>query len=362
MKRVLIVYATAGAGHKMAAKAVYESLLSHPGVEAVLVDLLDHTSSIYKTCYSGGYTFLVSRLPWLWAFFFWLMDIPWLQPLIRLGRRFENGVQAAGLHRYLEQEQFDAIISTHFTSNEVAAFLKRKGRIRSQVISVVTDFDVHKFWLAEGIDRYAVASEWTFRKMLKLRVPEEKVRVTGIPVAAKFTQPRDRRTLRAHLGLHPEDFTVLVATGSFGIGPIAELLDQLAGVQVMVVCGHNKTLYENLRGRESEQVKILGLVNNMDELMAAADAMVTKPGGLSISEALVSGLPMIFFSAIPGQETNNIRVLKEYGVGLSGQPVAQIALTLKQWQADPAQLQAARERIRALARPSAVADIISMLQ
>jgi processive 1,2-diacylglycerol beta-glucosyltransferase len=90
--------------------------------------------------------------------------------------------------------------------------------------------------------------------------------------------------------------------------------------------------------------------------------MVTKPGGLSISEALVSGLPMIFFSAIPGQETNNIRVLKDYGIGLSGQPVAQIALTLKQWQSDPAQLQAARDRIRALARPSAVADIISMIQ
>ena len=108
--------------------------------------------------------------------------------------------------------------------------------------------------------------------------------------------------------------TVLIATGSFGMGPIEQLINLLSGYQLLIVCGQNHVLYEHLNVSQARSVHVLGLVDNMDELMSVADVMVTKPGGLSISEALVKKLPMIFFSAIPGQEANNIKVLKTYEV------------------------------------------------
>lgn len=360
--KVLVIYATAGAGHRMAAQAIFNGLKGRPGVESFLVDSLDHTSRYFKSIYSKGYAFVISHLPSGWAFFFALLDIPLLQPLLNFVHRVQNAIFARGLHRYLEQEKFDCIVSSHFLSTEVATYLKRKGKISSKIICTVTDFDVHRIWLAEGVDIYTVACDWTRDKMTNLQVPPERIKVTGIPTDGKFSQPRDQREIKKKLGLQENLFTVLVATGSFGIGPIQEILESLKGFQIAVVCGHNKELYGKLQSYQAATVKIFGLVNNMEELMAIADAMITKPGGLSISEALVSGLPMIFFNAIPGQETNNISVLKGYGVGLSNCPIPEMANVLRRMQSSPAELLAAKEKIRSLAKPSAVQDIIALLE
>ena len=360
--KVLIVHASAGAGHRMAAQALYNDLKDSAGIQPFLVDVLDYTSPLYKKIYVQSYTLMVTRLVWLWKFSFGLIDIPWLQPLVRLARRLQNSLQARRFHRYLIDEKFDYVVCTHFCPIEIAAALKRRGRITAKLICVVTDFDVHRIWLAKGVDYYTAASDWTGRKLAALGIPSENIRVSGIPTDRKFSAPKDLEAIRQKLGVQEGVFTVLVATGSFGIGPMAQIIEALNGFQVMVVCGHNKNLYEELHQREKGLVKIFGLVNNMQELMAVADAMITKPGGLSISEALVSGLPMIFFSAIPGQETNNIKVLHEYGVGLSDCRIEEMAKTLQAMQADPAALQSAREKIKTLARPRAVQEIITLIK
>ena len=132
----------------------------------------------------------------------------------------------------------------------------------------------------------------------------------------------------------------------------------MADYQLLIVCGHNRELYERLKPKAPENAHVLGLVDNMDELMAVSDVMVTKPGGLSIAEALVKKLPMIFFSAIPGQETNNIKVLSSYEVAVEGQStLPQIAETIHEWNSNPKDLDALRERMSELSKPNAVADI-----
>jgi processive 1,2-diacylglycerol beta-glucosyltransferase len=366
--KVLVIYATAGAGHRKAAEAVYNGLkemTNHRDPLVTLVDSLDYTSPFYKTLYSGTYTFLITQVPWLWGIIFVLIDIRWLGWLVNCMRRFQNYLNGRLLVRFLEKEQFDCIISTHFFPNEVAAHLKKSKKISSRIISVITDYDVHTIWLADTIDKYTVATNWTKEKLKSLGVSEDKIAVTGIPTDAKFSKPRDVAGLKQKLGLQPNVFTALIATGSFGIGPIGEIVEAVgddADIQIIVVCGHNKDLYARLKQKEKGLVKIFGLVNNMDELMAVSDVMVTKPGGLSISEALVVGLPMIFFNAIPGQETNNIKVLKQSGVGLSDCSVAEIAQALKQFSSSPADLQAAKEKAKALGKPSAVKDIISLIK
>jgi len=360
--KILVIHATAGAGHKKAAEAIFNGLQARGGHDVRLVDALEYTNPFFKKNYPGFYIFLVTRLPWAWGLFFAWLDLPWMQPLVRAARRLYNGLNAQALQKFLIQEQFDAVITTHFLSEEVCAYLKRKGKIKSKIICVVTDFDVHRIWVNEGIDIYTGACEYTKNKLIALGVSTDKVFTTGIPTDTKFSLEPDKLALKKKLGIKDGILTVLIATGSFGMGPVEELIRLLKNYQLLIVCGNNKDLFERLKPLNKENVHILGLVNNMDELMAVANVMVTKPGGLSISEALVKKLPMIFFSAIQGQETNNIKVLSSYEVAAQTQSsLPQIAQTINEWNSHPKDLEALRGRISELSKPNAVADIISLL-
>jgi processive 1,2-diacylglycerol beta-glucosyltransferase len=358
--KILVIHATAGAGHKRAAEAIFYGLKARGGHDVHLLDALDYTNPFFKNMYSGVYVFLVTRLPMVWGFFFALLDIPWMQPLVHWFRRLYNGFNARALEEFLIKEQFDDVIATQFLSVEVCAYLKRVGKIKSRVICVVTDFDVHRIWVNEGVDVYTAACEYTKNKLIVLGVKPQTIFTTGIPTDAKFALEPDTIALKKKLGIQ-DGMTILIATGSFGMGPVEKLVVLLKSYQLLIVCGHNKDLYERLKPLASGNTHILGLVDNMDELMSVADVMVTKPGGLSISEALVKKLPMIFFSAIPGQETNNIKVLSSYEVSRGQSSLSQIAQTIDEWASNPKDLDALRLRLSELSKPNAVADIIALI-
>lgn len=359
--KILIIHASAGAGHKKAAEAVYNLLKENPAHQAVFVDVLDYGSWLYQKTYRSTYTFLVTKLPFLWGFFFSLLDLPLLKWSVGAIRRVVNALNGGTLERFLIKEQFDCIFSTHFFPNEVISHLKRSQKIKSRLISVVTDFDVHSFWLGSGVDIYTAACEYTAEKLKTLGVPENKIRVCGIPTDKKFIEPFNKDALKSKLGLKKDVFTVLMATGSFGTGPIQKIAEGLVGCQVLIVCGQNKELFERLNAGKKDFMHVYPLVHNMHELMSVADVMVTKPGGLSISEALVKNLPMIFFSAIPGQEENNIRVLKSYGIGLSCQSTFGIIDEVQKLKASQEYLHKIKENIQKLAKPQAAAEIIKLI-
>jgi len=360
--KILVIHASAGSGHLKAAEAIHNGLQQYPQHQSTLIDALDYTSLSYKKLYRGTYAFLISRVPWVWGIFFAVLDIQALQTFIRLLRRIYNSINARDLQRFLTAEDFDYIICTHFMPNEVAAALKRNGRIHSKIISVVTDYDVHKIWIAKGIDHYAVASDWTRQKLIRLGLDQKRILVSGIPTDEKFSKQPDIGTLKVVLGLKADIFTILIATGSFGIGPIEQIIDSLKkDFQILVVCGHNKSLFQRLGAKKYDLVKVYGLVDNMHELMAVADVMVTKPGGLSISEALVSQLPLVFFNAIPGQEMNNIKVLAHYGIGIADVPIKEIVNYLEDLRSSKDAFLTAIKKTKELARPTAVRDIISLL-
>jgi processive 1,2-diacylglycerol beta-glucosyltransferase len=359
--KILVVHATAGAGHKKAAEAIFNGLKAQGQHDVRLIDALDYTNPLFKKTYPETYSFLVTRISWAWGFFFGLLDLPWMQPLVRVVRRLYNGINAQGLQQFLIHEQFDVVITTQFLSAEVSAYLKRSKQIKSKVICVVTDFDVHRIWINEGIDIYTGACDYTKNKLISLGVHEDRAFVTGIPTDNKFSLQPDIQTLKQKLGLKDGMLTVLIATGSFGMGPIAELIKLLNGYQLLVVCGHNQGLYNSLKPHANTFHHVLGLVNNMDELMSVADVMVTKPGGLSIAEALVKKLPMLFFSAIPGQETNNVEVLTSYGVAQGLTSLKEIIETIDEWGTHPEKLQALRQQMNVLSKPNAVADIMALI-
>lgn len=359
--KILVIHASAGAGHMKAAEAVFNGLKKYTPHQAVLVDALDYTSPAFKNLYRSTYATLITKFPWLWGFVFGALDFNFIQPLERLFRRIYNHINAGKLEAYLKNEQFDYVIATHFMSTEITSALKDKGLIRSKLITIVTDFDVHHIWLAKHVDHYTVASAWTKDKMLELGIAEQKIHVTGIPTDEKFSEIKDIGALKKKLGLKENLFTILIATGSFGIGPIEEVIKSLDGFQVVVVCGHNKNLFARLSQQPFSNVKICGLVDNMHELMAVSDVMVTKPGGLSIAEALVSQLPLIFFNPIPGQEANNIKVLAHYKLGFHSNSINDIVHEVKRLSSFKDDLMTALKRTKQLSCPNAVSDIIKLV-
>ena len=361
--KILVIHASAGAGHLKAAEAIHEAIEKHTSHQSIYVDALDYTSPIFKKMYRDFYAFLVSKMPVIWKTAFHFLDLPAIQPWLRILRRIYNNINSRKLQKFLKEEQFDYIFSTQFFSTEIISAMKCSQQITSQLITVVTDFDVHHIWLADGVDQYAVASDWTAQKMQILGVPKEKIHVTGIPISEAFSVTEDIPILKKRLRLKENLFTILMATGSFGIGPIEEILKVLVdGFQVIVICGHNKNLFQKLKSYQSEHVKILGLVDNMPELMAVSDVMLTKPGGLSISEALVSQLPMIFFNAIPGQEENNIKVLKTYGIGMRGYTIDAIVQELKVLRDSRDIYFTALKKTRVLARPTSAKNVIALIK
>jgi processive 1,2-diacylglycerol beta-glucosyltransferase len=262
-KKILILHASAGAGHRKAAEAVFHGLRDR-GIHADIVDALTYTSPFFRSTYSQGYEFMVGKLPKLWAVFFGLTDQKWFQPILRVIRRLYNRLNTMPLVRFIKDGQYDVIVTTHFLSTEVCGWLRRTGQIKAKFVTIVTDYDVHRIWQVPGVDVYLVASEYTRRRLIALGVDEKQVFVTGIPVDEKFIRIRDRGETRRKLGLREDRFTVLLSTSSFGFGPIEELATLLKDLQLIIICGNNKTLFEKMSAQGNSLHKICGFVDNME--------------------------------------------------------------------------------------------------
>jgi len=217
--------------------------------------------------------------------------------------------------RFIKKEAPDAIISTHFLVNELTSYSKEQKEIKSKLISVITDFGVHNFWLAKEIDTYIVASKETESILVSKSIKKEKIKVMGLPVRNQFKRSSEKESIRKKLGITNDNFTILILTGGIGMGPISHIVELLKeSTNVIVICGNNKKLFKKLKNYNSKNLVVLGWVDNVEEVMSASDLAITKPGGSTIAECLIKGIPMIFFSIIPGQEYQNAKIITKYGL------------------------------------------------
>lgn len=362
--KVLIVHASAGAGHRRAAEAIYNYLKEDsPDLDLVLLDALDKTNALFKFDYTKGYSFLIKYATTLWHWAFWATDFRFLRPISRRIARIINCINSQRLIRYFIQENPEVIISTHFLPSELAAALKKKNKITSKLITIITDYGVHPFWVSAGTDLYVVAAEFTKNRLIMEGVGVEKISVLGLPFDPKFLQHFDRSILCHKIGIDPKKFTVLLMTGSFGLGPLEELAEDLHhDCQVLVVCAGNKKLYAKLLKRNLGNVKVFGFVSNTEELMAASQVIITKPGGSTITEVLIMELPVIFISAIPGQETANVEALAEYGIGVSPKNIAEIKSIVLDLKNNPPRIEELRRKIRQIQKPFACKELASVIR
>ena len=237
-------------------------------------------------------------------------------------------------------------------------------------VSVITDFEAHALWMDSCVDLYCVAAEETKARLVARGAVEENIVATGIPIGAKFTSKVDPKAVRKQYGLRDDMRVLLVLSGGFGMGPVGEILEQLDKVseefQTVVVTGRNEELRRDLAAVDRKHpTHVLGFASNMHELMAISDLVITKPGGLTSSEALAMGKPLFILNPIPGQEAANSDFLLERGAAGKANRVEDLPYRIEQLIGSKKLTQMAAAA-KALGRPNAAkavcADVLKRLE
>lgn len=363
--KIFIVHAPAGAGHKRAAEAIKDAFdRAKTPHDVRVINSLDYTTRMFSRAYPWGYNFLVSKAPLLWGFFFYLTDFRFFQFFMRPVRQLTNLINGFGFYRFITREKPDCIISTHFLSTDIVSNLKALKLYGGKHITCVTDYGVHAFWIAKHVDNYVVASEYSRKELIEKGINAEKIRILGIPVQHRFTEKLDRQTAARKLGLKEGLFDILIIGGGLGVGPIPALVKVISKCacpfQLLVVCGKNQELVNELQAFASGTkmaVTVYGFIENVNELMDVSDVMISKPGGLSLSEALVKGLPVLVPSYIAGHEEKNLRFLEKNNVGIEVKTIDEALKKLQALYASKDLLNSMKEKAKQLGKPSAADDI-----
>ncbi|MFN2463186.1 MAG: glycosyltransferase [Candidatus Dormibacteria bacterium] len=320
--RIVFLFSDTGGGHRASATAVQKALeLEFPGrFDVSLVDPFVEGGRPLLRWIVYRYNFMLKHLPRTYGMMFHLTDN---RAMMRSVIRIFGGPLRKSVRRHLAEMKPNAVVSFHPLMNHVTVEEMAALDLRVPFITVVTDMvDLHRFWLTKRADLVIVPSAEARRYCIKRGLDPRRVHVEGLPVNPTFSGPptrAERAAARVGLGLE-ERQTLLLAAGGEGAGkldPISRALDKAdLGLQLIVICGRNEKLRRRLAARTWRgPVRVLGFVDNMPELMRASDAIVTKAGPGTITEALVSGLPIFLTGFVPGQEEGNVRFVEEEGVG-----------------------------------------------
>lgn len=371
-KRVLLLSASAGAGHVRAADALLKDFQLHPAIQnggdVQHWDILKYSTAAFRYIYSKMYLNLINKAPGLLGYVYKKTDTPWKAGLTQAFEKFNAGSFIDAITAY----QPDIVVATHFTPPNVMAWLLAKRKLRVQPAIVVTDLDCHALWLSRSYTRYFVSLQETRIYLQRMGINPEKITVSGIPVDPIFRIPRDIPSTRLSLGLDPARPTVLVSAGGFGVGPVESLISELLQLsiplQVVAIAGKSpelKAKFDRLAKKippsSPVQLHPVAFTKQMDEYMAAADILISKPGGLTTAEAMARSLPMCIVNPIPGQEERNSDHLLEAGVAIKCNNPPTLGWKIQQLLSDPPRLQLMRQKARNFGKPQAGQTIVQTL-
>lgn len=365
-RRILVLSASVGAGHLRAAQAVELALRElDPTAVVKNVDVLELTNPLFRRLYGKAYLDLVNRVPHVLGYFYDLLDRP-TSPA-RKSDRLRLLVEKLNLKKFqefLKSEPWEVIVNTHFLPAEIIAHLRTKGELTTPQMTVTTDFETHRLWVNQPCELYCTATDEGAAYLQHWGIPAGDIRVTGIPIHPVFRQPRERADVLSRHGLRGDRPIVLQLAGGFGVGPIEQLYRGLLEIdvplEVIVVSGRNEELkrrLEQVAVPERHAAHVLGFTQQMDELMAVADLVVSKPGGLTTSETLARGVAMAIVNPIPGQESRNSDYLLERGAAIKINNLGTLTYKLKQLLGDLPRLEALKANAKRIGRPQAAFDV-----
>ena len=360
-RKILVISVSAGSGHVRAAEAICaHAQQDFPDLSLRHRDMMQLVPAWFRKIYTDLYLKLASGLPEAWGWLYRKTDREPTNSLSGRLRRLLQRLCAQTLFEEIEHFSPDAIICTHFLPAELLADAVNRGSLRCPVWVVVTDFDLHHMWVHQGIRGYFVANEELAYRLQAAGIPESRIVTTGIPVMPGFTTPLCREHCCTLFELKPQRVTLLMMGGGAGIGLSAKLVAAVLAIdpslQLIVVAGRNRDLFEELDSLAcfcDGRLVPVGFTDKIPELMACADLAITKPGGLSTSECLAMGLPMLLINPIPGQEERNATLLLQEGVAQRADDSATLLYRLRRLLADRDALQAMRSKTSLLAQPHA---------
>lgn len=360
--RVLVVSGSAGHGHTMAGEALEAAFRLHPApVDVEHWDAVEGMTRAYAHVYRKGYIRLVDRHPMLWR---WVYE----QTDQRLSRVTHALTRLAARH-FVDRVRAwrpDAIVCTHFLAPEVFQRPMARGQLTTSLHAVVTDHDAHRVWAWPAVARYHVASDLVAARFtLRHRVPASRIHVSGIPVRPQFAEVQDLRAVRATWGLDPRRPVVLFLSGGFAVGDLPAAIHgvwlERHDVQIVAVCGRNERLRRRVARLPRPTGAVLhplGFVRDVASLMAVADLVVAKSGGITVSECLAMGRPLVVSASIAGQEERNADAVLEAGAGVRAPTVEEVRWRVGQLLGDEAARAAMAARAAAAGRPEAARRIV----
>jgi processive 1,2-diacylglycerol beta-glucosyltransferase len=369
-KKVLVLSASAGAGHIRAAEAVEGAILEMGAAEEVRhIDTLAFTNKLFRHLYSKAYIEMVNKTPEVLGWLYDQLDKPWKNERRRLAL---DKLNTRPFVKMLKAYQPEITICTHFLPAEIISWLKAKQRIQTRQAIVVTDFDVHAMWLCHHYEQYFVALDETRVHLERLGIPPEKITVSGIPIDTVFAAEKDKRAMRDKHGLGQDSRVILLSAGGFGVGPMEHIVSSLGELehpaQVVALCGRNDELRRRVErvgqafGKSARvSVKAIGYTKEMDEYMTASDILLGKPGGLTTAEALAKGLVFVIVNPIPGQEERNSDHLLEMGVAIRCNNLPALAFKIDRLLEDTERFNLMQATARRMARPHAAREIVGKL-
>lgn len=363
MPRVLILTASYGSGHNEAARALAGALAAQ-GAEPIVVDHFGACAHpLFDRLSRATYVAMLRAAPTVWGLAYELGDRLASDSWLTFGA---SRVGLAALGALVDRLAPDAVLTVHATPAVVMAELAASGRRLPPHVTVVTDFVAHSQWMAAGIDRYCVAADEVGREFVARGIPRERIEVTGVPVRLEFAAPVDGAEARRALALADRAPVVLAMSGSWGgLGRLPEIARALLAcgrpVQGLLVAGHDARLEATLAALTAgSRLRALGFVRDVPSLMAAADLLITKAGGMTIAEALAAETPLLLYGSLPGQERRNERFASRTGIALVARDRRHLTALIDRALGDPGLLETLRERMRAQRRPDAARVIADL--
>ncbi|HET8998945.1 MAG TPA: glycosyltransferase [bacterium] len=356
-----------GGGHRRVGEAIAEEWKARTGGR---VDIADYFARFVHPVFDAvtkfSYIQSVRRAPVMYGMFYRATGE------IKPDSVVQRAINRMGLERldhYLQTERPDVVCCVHCTPAGTMSDLKIAGRTTVPCATVITDYVTHSQWIHPCVDRYCVPAASVRDGLISRGIPAERITDTGLPIERKFLRPLNREVLLERFGLVPGRPVVLVMAGAYamlgGVGDVVRVLARFPRpLQALVVCGHDRRMTEQVRARTANAphpFRTFEYVDNVEELMAVSDLLITKAGAVTVTEALVRQLPMLIYRPIPGQEEGNTEYLLEHGAALAPKTPEMLREMLEMLLADPARLEAMRRATASLARPEATEQVVARL-
>ncbi len=359
-------------GHLSAAKSIKQYLEEHYNdIELEMVDCIEYINKFLNKVSTGAYKQMAKNAPWMWELVY---NHSKDGPLAKITNT-SNKLMSRKLNSLLQEFNPDLVISTHPFGNQMCAILKRRGKIKCKIATTLTDFKLHNQWLylSEYIDYFFVSNSNMKKEMIQKNIDQNKIFVTGIPVSNRFLQKFDKQKTFEDFELDSNKHTILFfAGGEYGLGrdttfmTLKALIRLFKDIQVIAISGKNKRMQRKFSRliqdtKSQDRIKLLTFTDKVPELMNICDIVITKPGGLTITESLVSNLPIIIINPIPGQEEENAEFLVNNGSAIWIKKDDNIARKLKTLSRNPEMVKSMIENSTALAKPNSTKEICEIL-